>query len=819
MKLGIVAVCLLVLFAAALATPFAAFADPVLAVSPSALSATATEGSTTVTKTLTVSNTGNKTLKWSFAKPTVSWLSVSPTSGTNTGAVTATVKTQGLTAAASPYSTSLVVSGNGQTVTVPVTLTVTPAAPPPSPPQTDWALCASENEYCAFTGTKLVRYGAGGAYYSKTLTDGTACTNAVFGDPFEGVPKQCDVWIASVTVSRVSISGPASVMVGQTAEYAATATYSDGSSRDVTAAGLWTTSNTSLASMTGTGVLFTSTTTGSVNLVANYGGVASPPFPVTLTSARGTPPSPAIYVSVAGSDANKGTQTSPVQTVQRAIALVNQVTSTTDVTVLIAQGVYREAVNIFPVTSTKALTLQGAGSGTVLTGADDWSTGWTLQSDGSYAHVWPYQWGVKPVPNGWEGYWNWDGNGTKRDIIRRSEMVYLNGLPLRGVLTSAELSAPGTFYVDELSTVIFMRLPTGVALAGSLVEVGTRTNVLNIIGRNNVTVRNLAVIRSRGAVQDDAFHITNLQNATLDGIVVQWTAYTGVGTSYITGLTIRNSLFSDNGVDAITGLGNNNILFEDNEVSRNNWRGWPAEHKGFDTVGKWSESRDMTMRRSRFIDNWGHGPWFDGDNQRVIVDNVFSARNHLRGISLEMNAGPITIRNSKICQNGLVGLSNARSNKTTIDNSQIFDNGFFQLLATGDPNPTTITDSRTGTQYLATGANWTVTNNIIKGGPLTSGIGWEDAGGNPNQNACAPGPCGWAFWTAVEDDDVYKYVKTTLISDYNQWFHSSTTKAFRVPDVYGQAVDLATFRSLMSTVQTNDVHSVWGISTALSCTP
>jgi hypothetical protein len=501
-----------------------------------------------------------------------------------------------------------------------------------------------------------------------------------------------------------------------------------------------------------------------------------------------------------------------VRTIQRAVTLANLVNvAGNDAVIAIAAGVYREAVTISALSTTKSLTLQGSGESTVLTGADDWSIGWTGLADGSYVHAWPYRWGMKPIPSGWGDYWNWDGNGYKRDILRRFEMTYVNGSALRGVLTRAELSAAGTFYVDESSGSLYMRLPAGVGLAGSLVEVGTRLQPLIINGRNNVTLRNRAVMHNRGAIQDDAIHIVNLQNLTMDGFVVRWTAYAGVGATYITGLQIRNSLFSDNGVDSIVGLGLNNVVFEDSEISRNNWRGWPAEHKGFDTVGKWQESRDIVVRRSRFIDNWGHGLWFDGDNQRVLVENVFSARNGLRGISLEYNGGPVTIQDSKFCENGLVGVSNARSNNTNMYYNQIFNNGYYQIMATGSPTPITVTDTRTGGQYVATGENWTITNNIIRGRPL--------AGGDPADNQCYPGPCGWAFWTTTDANDIWTMMAKTLTSDYNQWYNSSTTKSFRVPDTMGQAVDLPTFRNLMSTVKSNEAHSVWSNATALSCTP
>ena len=64
------------------------------------------------------------------------------------------------------------------------------------PAPTDWIFCAPEGGVCAFTGTTEVRYGANGMYVYQTFTDGTACTNAVFGDPLYGTRKSCAISIA-----------------------------------------------------------------------------------------------------------------------------------------------------------------------------------------------------------------------------------------------------------------------------------------------------------------------------------------------------------------------------------------------------------------------------------------------------------------------------------------------------------------------------------------------------------------------------------------------------------------------------------------------
>jgi len=55
----------------------------------------------------------------------------------------------------------------------------------------NWNFCANEDQYCSFSGTKTVRYGANGSYRYQTPTNGILCSNSVFGDPSFGVAKQC----------------------------------------------------------------------------------------------------------------------------------------------------------------------------------------------------------------------------------------------------------------------------------------------------------------------------------------------------------------------------------------------------------------------------------------------------------------------------------------------------------------------------------------------------------------------------------------------------------------------------------------------------
>ena len=54
-----------------------------------------------------------------------------------------------------------------------------------------YTFCASENSTCSFSGTMSVAYGVGSSWTYQTLSDGTPCTNTVFGNPDPGVLKAC----------------------------------------------------------------------------------------------------------------------------------------------------------------------------------------------------------------------------------------------------------------------------------------------------------------------------------------------------------------------------------------------------------------------------------------------------------------------------------------------------------------------------------------------------------------------------------------------------------------------------------------------------
>ena len=265
-----------------------------LSVAPTSVSVQTNFETNAPSQTVQVRKTGGGALRWNVVQPAASWVTVSPTSGTNNVTLTLTFKTSALPVQAQAYSTSFQVapvSGTQQPVTVPVFVTIVGSTPPPltitcpanitvpspdgspvvvtytvtafegtspvtptinpqsaqsgssfsvgtttvlatatsadgqrttscnfdvivtfSPPSSGWTFCAAENQFCAFSGTKQVRYGANNTFYVQTLTDGTPCTNAVFGDPVPGIVKHCDVG-TSPPPPTLTITCPANISV------------------------------------------------------------------------------------------------------------------------------------------------------------------------------------------------------------------------------------------------------------------------------------------------------------------------------------------------------------------------------------------------------------------------------------------------------------------------------------------------------------------------------------------------------------------------------------------------------------------------------
>ncbi len=137
---------------------------PTVQVSPTSLGfSAALGGPNPASKTIKISNTSSRTLSWTV-KDNAGWLTISPTSGTNSGIVRVSANIRGL--AAGTYSATLTITTKGNTNprTLPVKLTVSRATTQTA------TLTWAPNRERDLAGYKIYRATASGTYGAPIAT-------------------------------------------------------------------------------------------------------------------------------------------------------------------------------------------------------------------------------------------------------------------------------------------------------------------------------------------------------------------------------------------------------------------------------------------------------------------------------------------------------------------------------------------------------------------------------------------------------------------------------------------------------------------------
>lgn len=69
----------------------------------------------------------------------------------------------------------------------------------------NYAFCAKEYEYCNFSGTNDIAYGANGVFtYRRSISGGIACNNDIFGDPISGYVKSCFIKLSELPTPTIT---------------------------------------------------------------------------------------------------------------------------------------------------------------------------------------------------------------------------------------------------------------------------------------------------------------------------------------------------------------------------------------------------------------------------------------------------------------------------------------------------------------------------------------------------------------------------------------------------------------------------------------
>jgi len=498
-----------------------------------------------------------------------------------------------------------------------------------------------------------------------------------------------------------------------------------------------------------------------------------------------------IYVDAkSGSDSNSGTQSSPLRTIQAAVtkAKTNN-TKSIGTKVLINPGVYREAVTIYSNSNQTSapMTFQATQTGQAIIAGSDVLTNWyhTTNNLSVFTHSWTYDFGSCAVPSGWPtGF---------AGVVLRTEMIFVNGVPLTQVMSFSALRA-GTFYVNEGANEINIWPSSSTDMNSAVVEAAVRPQTLNMSGRTNVVFRGLVFRHAATCINRYGANVNSSSNILFDQIQAIWNNWGGIGISSSKQITVQNSVASHNGGIGFAANTDLNTLFNANESDYNNWRGAMGALYDWGMGGtKLMYMHGATVTNHYSYRNQAQGLWFDTDGKNVTIDHATLAENVLAGLQLEVDEGPISLTNSRLCSSGL-GLNIINSQNITASNNVFYSNGGTnivkvqgQIYLAGKLGGRSAKDWETGQTYNIISNNLTLSGNTV-----------QDARSGQ-----------YVFGTYLSGSDWSRF-EDSLSSDNNNWYDSATSKAFKLPN--GKIVDLSGWQ--LETRE--DLASTWN-SASNSC--
>ncbi len=380
------------------------------------------------------------------------------------------------------------------------------------------------------------------------------------------------------------------------------------------------------------------------------------------------------------------------------------------ITVLLADGHYRKEYTVPSRNndnSAPPLTIKAVNAGkAIIDGSDP-----VEQLSGPDANgVWEFPWTEGWGPNTWREP---GAAQYEKPIYFRREMMFINDgrveqvMALDGIkaLPSEDLK-PGQFTVDETEKVIRFKPFETFTPKKDQVEVSRRgarpssrpglesVPLLRANGIAHLTLDGLIFRRGANhnmfaAVELDAIKITRetfeqrLRNLTINRCQFIETSGRGINANHWIDVVVRKSEFSRNGSGGGAFNRSDNVLYEDCTISDNNWRfrqwmaNWDAAGmKLYDGASKdnnfTGRSENRTFRRCAFQRNAAGGFWTDWGPKNVTLENCLIEDNST-GVQVEINIGPVVIRDSVIRRNGGGAIYGVNSPDVTIERSVLVD--------------------------------------------------------------------------------------------------------------------------------------------------
>ncbi len=418
------------------------------------------------------------------------------------------------------------------------------------------------------------------------------------------------------------------------------------------------------------------------------------------------------------SDSNSGTTNQkPLKTISAALQKAKEyLNQGQGVKILIDGGIYREGELVIDgkQLSSKAresiLVIEGSSSAkSVISGSELWhpKTWEKVQRGGVtyYQHDWPYDFGNHGGP--------WGKHGPKEVIGHRSEMVFINGKPVKQVLLEnynytwpdsfkgrgtheyigfnppEDVLKPNQFGVAELdinSNKIYIRPEDSVDFANARIQVSTKRFIFQFVHKNNVVLRNLKFQHCAGSLSVDRegsavnfgpwWHGDNEfvgGHILIEDCDFRWNNSRGLSLEGVNKVTMRRNKANNNGFMGIGAYILMDTVWEDNETSYNNWRGYMSNFHYWSIAGaKLVCVRNGIFRDHKCLGNIASGLWFDIGNKNILIEKLCAVQNQGPGLFLEISPGPLVVRKSLLAGNGRSNLLISETTNLTVENSIIY---------------------------------------------------------------------------------------------------------------------------------------------------
>jgi len=324
---------------------------------------------------------------------------------------------------------------------------------------------------------------------------------------------------------------------------------------------------------------------------------------------------------------------------------------------VIASGVYREAL-LFPKrdwASGRPTIIEG--SGTVQINGADIVTGWTALGHGTFYRHWeqePSQVVVDDVQLQQIGGTVFDGYPTNAASAWAQQQTDDGGIWPGRKPGDVHTLPPDSFIFDAAAGRLYVRPKAG-DLAGHVVQVSTRTFSAYGTDLTNITLKNLTFQLGNTSIASRAGLVTLKGNhLVLDHVTVDYADSVGIELAGDDN-TMRHVVANRCGQLGIKARGER-VSIIDSETDFNNTRGFNKwwEAGGAKFIGD-GGLRNSIVSAHTAIGNFGDGIWFDWENQGNRVEKSLSEYNTGFGIQYEASSAG-TIVDNIVVGNGQRGI-------------------------------------------------------------------------------------------------------------------------------------------------------------------